>query len=730
MKNEIIKHSLLNIDNSTKNKSNNSLTKISYTFRNKQNRLSLLLNAKAFKKPRKSVISRGSIKSNIKLNKKIMFEKNLKDNIIYNQKEKIIDINQFYYIRKKIYKNLKKPYISPYLENSLFQTKYSKDPKNPPSIVEKIKIYDYFQICYLINKEIKNYRLLSKFNDSTIFSDIHEYLINYFNGNEYNIIMNYLLYQIYSKDEFVISKNLSKKKILDESIIKSFNKLTENNYIYKKNIEIQEGDQNYSRNEKNNPKRKKEYFESINLKPLLKPNIDYIYIKDIPKYLVPNCLPNLFPNLTILSLNFKIYINFRKNNIILPKKTELLKETKQKDYITENKPKNSYFKYKYLNDNNFKENKEHIYDNRSSEEDIKDEIQNLKFKIIDDKKNILDEDVKDIENFLFRINGSWTKNKGNKEKNLFLKNEKLKHNHLKKLDLIKNKKEENKSKINEDIDNSLLENKKNIILYNKKYFIKIAKKSMFKTSLNGTISFSKTNKNSQNSKYYNPNSSINDGIQKINTRNKNDKSKIRNILKSINLKLKNKKNSIIKSKTLSGKSTTKNLYNTYREMFNNENSKIFEKIYNINACKNNLSSKYFKKVMSQSTIHRIHNRHFENSLVKTINEFRNNKIIGLYEFEKIYKETKEKGLLPKAKINYNSVFHKAFESFGGFNFLKYIENKGYNKNEEMEENKSLNDYSSDKLKKIIKQFQNKSKLFNKNNFSLKTLIKSPNLYSQ
>ena len=317
MKNEIIKHSLLNIDNSTKNKSNNSLTKISYTFRNKQNRLSLLLNAKAFKKPRKSVISRGSIKSNIKLNKKIMFEKNLKDNIIYNQKEKIIDINQFYYIRKKIYKNLKKPYISPYLENSLFQTKYSKDPKKPPSIVEKIKIYDYFQICYLINKEIKNYRLLSKFNDSTIFSDIHEYLINYFNGNEYNIIMNYLLYQIYSKDEFVISKNLSKKKILDESIIKSFNKLTENNYIYKKNIEIQEGDQNYSRNEKNNPKRKKEYFESINLKPLLKPNIDYIYIKDIPKYLVPNCLPNLFPNLTILSLNFKIYINFRKNNIIL-----------------------------------------------------------------------------------------------------------------------------------------------------------------------------------------------------------------------------------------------------------------------------------------------------------------------------------------------------------------------------------------------------------------------------
>ena len=61
--------------------------------------------------------------------------------------------------------------------------------------------------------------------------------------------------------------------------------------------------------------------------------------------------------------------------------------------------------------------------------------------------------------------------------------------------------------------------------------------------------------------------------------------------------------------------------------------------------------------------------------------------------------------------------------------MKYIENKGYNKNEEMEENKSLNDYSSDKLKKIIKQFQNKSKLFNKNNFSLKTLIKSPNLYS-
>ena len=46
----------------------------------------------------------------------------MKENI-NDKKEKIKDVNQFYNIRKKIYKNLKKPYISPYLENSLFQTK-------------------------------------------------------------------------------------------------------------------------------------------------------------------------------------------------------------------------------------------------------------------------------------------------------------------------------------------------------------------------------------------------------------------------------------------------------------------------------------------------------------------------------------------------------------------------------------------------------------------------------
>ena len=728
MKNEIIKHALLNVDNNTKNKSNNSLTRIIYPFHHKQNRFSLLLNTKPFKKSRKTVISRHSIRSNNKLNKKIIFEKNVKENI-NDKKEKIIDVNQFYNIRKKIYKNLKKPYISPYLENSLSQKKYFNEVKNPSFIEGKIKIYDYFQICYLINKEIKNYRLLSRFNDYIIFNDDQEYLMKYFNDKEYYIIMNYLLYQVYSKDILVISNKLLKKKLPDEIIINSFNKLLENNFIFKENIENRDDNENYSRNRKANSKRKKEYFENTNLKPVLKSNIDYIYVKDIPKHLVPNCSPNLFPNSIFQSVNFKIYLNLRKNNIaFLPKKSELLREKNQND--SEKNFKNLNFKDKYFVEDIFEDNKENLCDNISSEEDNKLENKNLQYKIMNkNKTNILDEDDKDIENFLFRLNSSLPKTKINKEKIVSLKNGRFKFNQFKKMDFFK----ENKSKINEDNSNSFIKNKNNIILNNKNHFIKIAQKSMFKTSLSGTISFTKIDKNtSQRSKYFNPNSSINDRIKKISsynsnlrsTRNKKDKSQIiRNILKKANLKL---KNSIIKAKTLSGKLTTKSLY---YEIFNN-NSKIIENnLYNNNASIINSNSKSSKNAISYSTINRIHNGYFKNPSEKNIKEFRNNKIIGLYEFEKLYEETKRKGLLPKTKINYNTIFRKAFDSFVGFNFLKYIENRGYNKHIELEENKSLNDYSFEKLKKIIKQFRNKNKLFNKNNFSLQTLIKSPNLYS-
>ena len=79
------------------------------------------------------------------------------------------------------------------------------------------------------------------------------------------------------------------------------------------------------------------------------------------------------------------------------------------------------------------------------------------------KKNTLDEDDKDIENFLFRLNNSLPKTKINKEKIVSLKNGRFKFNQFKKMYFFINKKEENKSKINEDNNNSFIKNKKNII---------------------------------------------------------------------------------------------------------------------------------------------------------------------------------------------------------------------------------------------------------------------------
>ena len=64
--------------------------------------------------------------------------------------------------------------------------------------------------------------------------------------------------------------------------------------------------------------------------------------------------------------------------------------------------------------------------------------------------------------------------------------------------------------------------------------------------------------------------------------------------------------------------------------------------------------------MSQSTIHRIHNRHFENSLVKTINEFRNKPNFGnarmvrnMYEKTILEHATNTKNLKRKDIIEYS-----------------------------------------------------------------------------
>ena len=128
----------------------------------------------------------------------------------------------------------------------------------------------------------------------------------------------------------------------------------------------------------------------------------------------------------------------RKNNIaFLPKKSELLREKNKNDYKAEKNFKNLNIKDKYFVEDIFEDNKENLCDNISSEEDNKLENKNLHYKIMNkNKKNTLDEDDKDIENFLFRLNSSLPKTKINKEKIVSLKNGRFKFNQFKKMDFF------------------------------------------------------------------------------------------------------------------------------------------------------------------------------------------------------------------------------------------------------------------------------------------------------
>ncbi len=669
---------LLKLDEDYKKKTKSRKT-VEFPFYQNIKGQPLLFNSKNIKKDSNIIFSRNSKIHNIK---SILIKDGFKKDIINNQITKIVDLKQFYQIRKKIYAIFKKPFISPYIENLKYKIKYSSSFENISNI-EPPTYYDYFQLCYLTKQKVKNLKLLSKFHDYLIYYDDQEYLIKYFFSNEYFIIMNYLLFYIYDEDKLTKIKNF--KKFISEGEIKRF--ISSNNTFFD------------------------------NFKSILKSKAKYLYMKEIPKKLIPNCTPNLFPNVKLPSINLKIYINKRKS-----------KKLYNITYLFGFNEKNENI------DNKYKErgskDTRNIFESINSEntasfnEIIEKEnvfIKNLKKKLYDNQYN-LDKDTKEIEAFIPKLNN--LKNKS-KEKLCLSKDNSIYKQIKKKYSIIRKKND-----IKNSYSKSTIHKNKKSLFYQNKYDIsdknlvnKVLKKRILKNSLNHVNSISKIDKNiSQKSLFQDKNDTIKNSINKFDdcnsaiflTRNKRGKIRMKSIIKNL-IFSKSKIPSLIKSQTVSKEKAKKYISNTSREFISNYTYR--KKPNNINNILNN-SSKIFQ------------NKNHKNSFENRIKKISKSHTYNLKEFDKLYEETKSKGLLPKNKIHHIKNYKKSFDTVYGFNFLDYITQKASSIQIEEEENKTKNDYLFQKLKKRIKQILKKDILVTRNNFSLKNLVNCPNLYCQ
>ena len=106
--------------------------------------------------------------------------------------------------------------------------------------------------------------------------------MKYFNKKEQYIIMKYLLYQVYDSDKLVkahIVENIPYKDIKID-----FNALIGKYFKYYDDFNIDKNEK-YIMSIASKPSRKILYINK--LKPTINSFIQYIYIKDIPKSLIP-----------------------------------------------------------------------------------------------------------------------------------------------------------------------------------------------------------------------------------------------------------------------------------------------------------------------------------------------------------------------------------------------------------------------------------------------------------
>ena len=339
---------------------------------------------------------------------------------INNIEKKIKDISKKYLDK----------YINPYMDHLYKEENFFAGfIKN-----KKPTYYNYYQTNYILDK--KRCSLYTNFKDHKLFLDNQEFLFKYFIKREIKVYLYYMLYFIYEKDHYVKSNKLYCLNKDKNHIKEEYNEIIIKNIfgakklIFTKNIEKIPFFYNKKNNnidpkfcDKKNLRKQTKIFVPkyyLNIKPIIT-DINYLYIKDLPKSKIPNIIPNYYPNnLNILYIikdlilkdKFSIYIiNYKecifkkelsnKNNSNKSKENDILNsfisnDSKNREVIYRNDK--NILNISRLEPNSMYNNRHSSFRRIKYDNDIYD-LENLVKKIINTeiKKGELDNNLNDID---------------------------------------------------------------------------------------------------------------------------------------------------------------------------------------------------------------------------------------------------------------------------------------------------------------------------------------------
>ena len=218
--------------------------------------------------------------------------KRKKTNRIFKLYKRDKNLKSLGIIKKELEIKILGKYANPYMKNITHMI-------SPFTKEKKILYYDYYRICYILQK--KKCNLYSRYKDFKIIYDNQEYFLKFFTEKESKVYLNYLLYVTYSKDPFVkstkqwrINKDLKKVK-------RDYNEHIINNVFNATRLILSRDLSKYLPNIISNKlyEKTKEKLSRIAipkyrliLKPVIAKRINYIYIKDVPIMKIPKIIPN------------------------------------------------------------------------------------------------------------------------------------------------------------------------------------------------------------------------------------------------------------------------------------------------------------------------------------------------------------------------------------------------------------------------------------------------------
>ena len=241
--------------------------------------------------------------------------KNVKPVINDIRTKKLKDLKPLKTIIKYAGDKIKKEYNSPYIARLI---KINKDVFKTKKEEDKPIYYNLYKINEIFNSKKSRFNI--NFLENNIFLSENEYLIKTFNKKEMKIVFRYLLGYIFIKDKYSLCKS-DRYNHKTKIVYSEFFDYIENNYtLIDPDNQINPILTNQKNIRENNSFRNNLLTLSLNAEidkiiyPFLKtPN--YFLIKDMPKKLVPNAIPNYYFNGNIFHILLKKSAFYKKFNI-------------------------------------------------------------------------------------------------------------------------------------------------------------------------------------------------------------------------------------------------------------------------------------------------------------------------------------------------------------------------------------------------------------------------------